>query len=335
MSVKLMPSFFSFGLSIYYASHGEILIAVGWILTGALYGSIFIEGFWKQVSKTGLLTINWMKRIFAKGTVHASTFVRSLKQYKAGLIRHLQPHLKKAGDWLKGRALATGKSLQRRSVTIGGELLQNLKEKPWLWLGITFDLITLSLFVGAYLKRDSQLFHLGLATMMASACMFVTHFYGGKKVAEFFNDHRSETWVVVSTISLAVSLLHAILIQNTVWWYATGVSLFSLIVAVVVVNSWQGAIVEATEKAVGTAFEKVFGLLLTGEQGLTSLLLSWAVICFIPCLVLLLGNTLSDNAMNALRALGGLTIILLFAGIGAQVTGFSGWVNKTIGLRKL
>lgn len=191
-------------LSVYYATHGQFLIAFVWLMAGAVYGSIFMVGLWGAVG---------------------SALVR--------FGRFVRPYIGRG-------ARATGRSAGN-AARAGWT---HFWLRPWLVLGVITMLASFWQFGSAYVGRgvDWGAFHLGVILAFASGCFFITHFREWGNIWNFVQRHLVIAWLIASTAGLAVALGHALHLHDDGWWYLTKLSGASLACATTTMAKWWGKV---------------------------------------------------------------------------------------------
>ena len=216
-------------------------------------------------------------------------------------------------------AIVTSTNIWQHISAAGKGVWDSFRSELWLWSGIIFAFVALSFFGVTYSKYDSECVHLGLLTITVSVCFFITHFDGWTKVKDTFNQYPISTWLILSFVSLAVTLGHAIVLRNeSTWWYAVLISLFSLIMAVVTAaNGW-----------------RTLAGLLIGEKGLVLASLTWSLLSLILTATLMMVWRyigLSEELWYLMAASSATFLILLLVSAATALKSSTDQFGKAIG----
>ena len=188
-------------VSIYYGVHGQLLVALVWLLMGLLYGSFFVIGLWRTVGAQ-----------------------------LARFGRFARPHL--------GRGAAAAGRGGRSAARAGWA---HFRLRPWLFLGVITLFAAFWQFGNAYAGKgvDWKAFHQGIFLVLASGCFFIHHFKLWGNLWRLVRAYFVDVWLGASALSLAVTLGHALHLSDGGWWYMVVLSGVSLLCAIITkANCW-------------------------------------------------------------------------------------------------
>lgn len=158
-----------------------------------------------------------------------------------------------------GATLGKISSMARPVLAVAGKFFSfvfaSYTNKPWMWSGVTVLVAAGYLFLRCYTFSDWHAFHVGLLALPIAGALFITHAGGWGRLFTSVSARLAVTHAVVSAVTLFICLGHALwwtalsmnmrqgltgwgalrisIIVNVGWWYGAGMSLLSLIAAVI------------------------------------------------------------------------------------------------------
>lgn len=246
----------------------------------------FLVGMIGAALATGNITLSVL------GTLALAVYVAAL----GGLIT--LSTFSDAAPYVFRAAHATAQGLEhlgKKGVELANLGFEGYKLKPWLWTGVLLVLFAIWVFLDSYSEKDWFMFHKSGAILLIATGCFVTHFDQWGTIAQAVFGNLLRSWAIASAIVLVIASGHIYIEAgmmakhqtnlstlevlkksydgDTGWWYMTGVSILSLVAAIITLMKGWPALARWT----GEVFAFIGGFFIN-KHGPLMTTVSWGVL---------------------------------------------------------